>query len=85
MPAGGIAVGERADLVALDISDPAFAGVHSGADSEAALLAAVVFAGHASTVTDVWVGGRQVVEEGTMLRWDSTLEEYRRVAQRIWS
>ena len=85
MAAGGIAIGERADLVSLDISQPAFAGVHDGADCDAALLAAVVFAADANMVKDVWVGGRHVVEEGTMLRWESTLAEYRRVAQRIWS
>ena len=85
MAPGGIAIGERADLVSLDISGPAFAGVNSGADAEASLLAAVAFTGHSNQVKDVWVGGRQVVEEGTMLRWESTLEEYRRVAQRIWS
>jgi len=85
LPAGGIAVGERADLVALELTEPAFSGVCSGADSEAALLAAVVFGGQAASVKDVWVGGRQVVEEGTMLRWDSALDEYRRVVKRIWS
>ena len=85
LPSGGIAVGERADLVAIDLTEPAFAGVYSGADPEAALLAAVVFGGHAGSVKDVWVGGRQVVEEGTMLRWDSALEDYRKVVKRIWS
>jgi len=85
LPAAGIAVGSRADLVAVDISDPSVAGVNVGADSEEALLAALVLAGHAALVRDVWVGGRHVVEDGTMLRWDSTLEEYQRVAQKIWA
>ncbi len=81
----GIRVGARADLVALDSNTPALAGVRVGADSDAALLAAIALGGHASMVRDVWVGGRHVVEEGTVLRWESTLEEYDRVAQRIWS
>jgi len=85
LPVGGIAVGQRADLVAVDISDPSLAGVHSGANAQEALLAALVFAGGAALVRDVWVGGRHVVEDGTMLRWESTLEEYCRVAQKVWS
>jgi len=85
LPAGGIEVGQRADLVAVDISAPSLAGVQGGANSEEALLAAMVFAGSSALVRDVWVGGRNVVEDGTMLRWDSTLEEYRRVVQKIWS
>jgi len=85
LPAAGISVGCRADLVAVDISDPSLAGVNIGADSEEALLAALFLAGHAAIVRDVWVGGRHLVEDGTMLRWDSALEDYRRVAQKIWA
>lgn len=84
LPAGGISVGQRADLVSVDISGPSLAGVRSGADSEDALLAALVLAGHASLVRDVWVGGRHVVEDGSMLRWESTLDDYRRVASKVW-
>jgi formimidoylglutamate deiminase len=81
---GQIAEGCQADLVALDLDDPALAGVAASPDSEEALLAALVLGGHTHLVRDVWVGGRQVVTDGVMLRWQSALESYRKVARRVW-
>ena len=81
---GRIAEGCRADLVALDLDDPALAGVAASPDSEEALLAALVLGGHTHLVRDVWVGGRQVVTDGVMLRWQSALDSYRKVARRVW-
>lgn len=85
LPLGRIAEGCQADLVALDLDDPALAGVAASPDSEEALLAALVLSGHPSLVRDVWVGGRQVVTDGVMLRWQSALDAYRKVARKVWA
>ncbi len=53
--AGAIAPGRLADLVAVDLDDPS---LHPPSD----LLASVVYAMSARAITDVWVGGRRVVE-----------------------
>ena len=56
---GRIAPGARADLVVLDPETPVLLG--RGGDT---LLDALVFAGNQNPVRDVFVGGRQLVEEG---------------------
>ena len=56
---GAIAPGLRADIVVLDSEAPGLFG-----REREALLDAMVFAGTQNTVRDVFVGGRQVVEEG---------------------
>ncbi len=85
LPLGRIAEGCQADLVAIDLDDPSLAGVAASQDSEEALLAALVLGGHPRLVTDVWVGGRQVVTDRVMLRWQSALDAYRKVARRVWA
>jgi cytosine/adenosine deaminase-related metal-dependent hydrolase len=60
--AGVIEPGRPADLVALRLDSPRLAG--AGRDD---LLAAVVFAATAADVTDLVVGGRQVVAAGRHL------------------
>lgn len=58
-PAGGIEAGARADLVVLDGEQPLLA---AAADDE--VLNRWLFAGDASFVRDVYVGGRRVVQDG---------------------
>lgn len=60
--AGRIEVGAEADLVAVSLSTPRTAGT-----TPERALASVVFCAGASDVTDVVVGGRQVVSEGRHL------------------
>ncbi|MGZ9101079.1 MAG: formimidoylglutamate deiminase, partial [Brevundimonas sp.] len=55
----GIAVGEAADLVALETDDPAYAGRRDDA-----LLDSLVFAGPKRAIRTVWRRGRVVVENG---------------------
>jgi len=57
VPAGRLAVGALADIIRLDLDDPAFVPALSDED----LLAHLVWAASSRLVTDVWVGGRQVV------------------------
>lgn len=54
--AGHIAPGRLADLVAVDLDRIELEGART--------LPGLVFSGHPSWVTDVWVGGRRVVEDG---------------------
>jgi formimidoylglutamate deiminase len=82
--AGEIAVGHRADLVALSIDEAAVAGVAEGADGADALLAALVLGGTSRLVRDVWIGGRRVVQDGEHLRWGAVLSRYREVVAALW-
>lgn len=82
---GEIREGAIGDLVALEMDDPALAGVAAARGSEDALLAALAIAGHSRLVKDVWVAGRHVVTDGVLLRWQGALEAYNKVAKRIWS
>lgn len=61
--AGRIAVGQHADLVALDVASPRLAGVPLGAP-------AVVFAATAADVTHVVCSGRLVVDDRRHVRVD---------------
>jgi cytosine/adenosine deaminase-related metal-dependent hydrolase len=54
---GAIEPGMQADLVALDLSDPAFRPLHS-------VVRQVVYAETGRSVRHVWVDGRQVVRDG---------------------
>jgi 5-methylthioadenosine/S-adenosylhomocysteine deaminase len=58
---GQLEVGRRADLVHVDTRDLVFEPVGDAAD----LLAHLVWSGGGRYVRDVWVGGRQVVCNGT--------------------
>ncbi len=57
---GVLAAGARADMVAVDLDDPVFAP-WLGDDQ---LVDHLVWAASSRLVTDVWVAGRQVVEDG---------------------
>jgi 5-methylthioadenosine/S-adenosylhomocysteine deaminase len=59
LPAGRVAAGQLADLVAIDLGHPS---LHPRLD----LLKSVVYAMSPQAVTDVWVHGRRVVAEGRL-------------------
>jgi len=61
---GAIARGQLADLVAVDLGDPS---LHPRTD----LLASVVYAMSPRAITDVWVHGRRVVEDGRLTTVDT--------------
>jgi 5-methylthioadenosine/S-adenosylhomocysteine deaminase len=61
---GVLAPGRWADMVRLDLDDPAFVPVLDDAD----LRAHLVFAAPRRCVRDVWVAGEQVVADGECLR-----------------
>jgi 5-methylthioadenosine/S-adenosylhomocysteine deaminase len=74
---GRLEPGRRADFVRLDLDDPVF--VPGFTDSE--LVSHLVWAASSRLVTDVWVGGRQVVAGRTCTTVD-VAEAARAVAER---
>ena len=82
---GSIELGQRADLIAVDIDSMFLDGVAEGPAGHDALLSALVLGAHPSQVMDVWVGGRHLIADGELLRWESAREDYLAVARRVWS
>jgi 5-methylthioadenosine/S-adenosylhomocysteine deaminase len=78
---GALEPGRWADLVHVDLADPAFV---DPAD-DAQLLSNLVWAGGARLVRDVWVAGEQVLAQGEPTRVDraATTAELREVAARL--
>lgn len=62
---GHLSPGARADLVRIDLDQPAFT---PGLPED--LLTHLVYSGSSRHVTDVWVGGRQVVADGALTTAD---------------
>jgi 5-methylthioadenosine/S-adenosylhomocysteine deaminase len=69
---GVLAPGSRADMVLVDLEDSVLGPLHH----DAQLVEHVVWSGSSRLVTDVWVGGRQVVADGGCLTVD--VDEARR-------
>jgi len=79
-PAGAIAPGCRADLVVLDVDDPALV-----CQPVEALLDAAVFGPCRAPVRDVMVGGRWVVRDGHHPGEESILARYKSCLARLTS
>jgi formiminoglutamate deiminase len=77
---GALAVGKRADIVVLDDSHPDLCGV-----SGDRWLDATTFVAGKSAISNVYVGGKQVVEGGRHLKRSGITERYRRVVKRLAS
>ena len=77
-PIAGLAPGQRADLLVVDADAPLVSG--RGPDE---LLDAMVFAGNANLIRDVFVGGRQVIAEGRHAKEATVRAGYRAVAERL--
>ena len=69
---GVLEPGRRADLVRLDLNDPAFAPILEPSD----VVSHLVWSAGSRAVTDVWVEGRRVVEQGRCVTVD--VDEARR-------
>ena len=65
---GSLEAGRWADLVHVDLDDPAFAAGLGVPDEQ--LLSNLVWAAGSRRVRDVWVAGEQVVGDGESLRVD---------------
>src|SRR5690606_29009942 len=77
-PVGALAPGRRADFLVLDPDHPVLAG-RAGDE----LLDAWIFAGNASPLREVWVGGSRVVAEGRHPAREVVADGYRRALRRI--
>jgi len=70
--AGEIAVGELADVVAIDSSAPALCALRQDQ-----LLDGLVFAAKDDVVTDVWSAGRHAVQSGRHIKRDAIVSAYK--------
>lgn len=77
-PAGGIAVGQSADLVSLDLDHPAL--LHRQGDT---ITDSFVFAGGRSAIDCVWRHGEKLVEGGQHRARDRVRRVYARVLERL--
>lgn len=77
---GRLAAGWWADVIRIDLDQPAFT---PGLESD--LLTSLVFAGSASFVTDVWVAGNQVVADGvcSTIDLDEAMANVRSIGKRL--
>jgi formimidoylglutamate deiminase len=76
--AGAIAVGQWADLLALDTKSAALEGVLGDT-----ILDALIFAGGRGMVTDLWSGGRHIVRDGAHPARPVVEARYRRTLQAL--
>jgi formimidoylglutamate deiminase len=77
-PTGTIAAGRRADLIVLDVDDPALAE-----QPLVNVLDAAIFGPARKPVRDVLCGGRFIVREGRHAREQDVLRRYRAALARI--
>jgi len=75
---GKLEVGYRADIVTLDADHPSL--ICRDGDS---WLDGWIFAGDNGVVSNVWVGGRQVVQNGQHMARDQTRWDYRQSMERV--
>lgn len=78
-PIGALAVGRRADIVALDAEHPDFAVANA-----AHWLDAWIFSAGRAAVRSVFVSGEKVVEDGRHLRHDAIRRRYRATIERLF-
>jgi formimidoylglutamate deiminase len=77
-PSGAIAVGNWADLVALDTGDLRLEGLAGDQ-----LLDAFVFAGRDGLVSDLWSAGRHIVREGRHVAREAVATRFRATMHRL--
>ncbi|MEO3385561.1 formimidoylglutamate deiminase [Mesorhizobium sp. CAU 1741] len=77
-PAGAIAVGLLADLVAVDTDSVDVAGLDGDV-----LIDSLIFAGAGNPIADVWSAGRHVVHDGRHVARDEILRNYQRSVARL--
>ncbi|MFN5997482.1 MAG: amidohydrolase family protein, partial [Paracoccaceae bacterium] len=75
---GAIAVGQWADLLALDTGDLRLEGLAGDQ-----LLDGFIFAGRDGLVTDLWSAGRHIVQNGRHVARDSVAAEFRTTMRRL--
>ncbi|MBV8807891.1 MAG: formimidoylglutamate deiminase [Acidobacteriaceae bacterium] len=79
VPVGEFEPGKAADFFAVDLDDPSIAG-----SEPKSLLSNLVFSLERTAIRDVFVGGRQIVEEGRHPRQVEIVNEFKNVQRRLW-
>ena len=78
VPAGTLEQGALADFIGIDLEHPALAGW-----SAQSLPAMLAFSAPPDAVSDVWVGGRNVVANRTHVRQEVAVREFNGIARRL--
>lgn len=78
IPAGTLEEGALADFIGIDLDHPALAGW-----TTQSLPAMLMFSAPPDAVSDVWVGGRNVVANRMHARQDEAMREFNAVARRL--
>lgn len=78
-PGGNLNEGRAADFFTIDLEDPSIAGA-TGDD----LLANVVFSLSRTAVKDVFVGGKQIVEDGRHAQQEEIVSKFKKLQQKLW-
>jgi formimidoylglutamate deiminase len=79
-PSGQFAPGLAADFFTVDLNDPSIAGA-----TAEDLLSSIVFGLARTAVRDVFVGGRQIVNNGQHRAQRETVEKFTALQRRLWS
>ena len=80
LPIGAIAVGHRADFLVVDSASPALLGVPSDY-----LLDAMVFSSPDARLSDVFVAGKQVVQDGRVAGWHGLANDFSAAMKALWA
>ena len=78
-PSGSLEVGKPADFFTVDLADPSIAG----AEHES-LLTNIVFSGERTAMRDVYIGGKQIIEDGEHHLQNEIVRDFAQVQQRLW-
>ncbi len=72
--------GDSGDFFTIDLDDPSLAGA-----GEEDLLSHIVFSAERTAVRDVFVSGRQVIQDGRHPLQDEIITKFATVQRRLWS
>lgn len=78
-PGGSLATGRPADFFTVDLNDPSIAG-----SSTDVLLSNIVFSLSRTAISDVVVGGKQIVEEGRHVQQEEITERFKALQRKLW-
>ena len=76
---GSLRAGGAADFFTVDLNDPTIAGA-----SQDDLLPAIVFSASRAAVSEVFVGGKQIVSEGRHADQEEVVTKFKALQQRLW-
>ncbi|MBV9960056.1 MAG: amidohydrolase family protein, partial [Acidobacteria bacterium] len=78
-PGGALEAGQAADFFTVALDDPSIAG--AGADE---LLSSIVFSLARTAIREVFVGGRQIVQDGVHAEQQEIIEKFVALQKKLW-